>query len=303
MAMRALLLLASVAAVVLLPGAQAARAGCSPNLAWQDRFPQWSPTGAHFLYLRETVECAPAPNDLVLARPDGTTTRTFHHASSPSWSTDGRQVAFVGDGRIRIASAVGGRVRALGRADALSWGAGGIAFLRGGELWIADPIRQTERPLATGFDLVGPLAWTRTKDVVTVRRARRGDDESAQLVSVGSEGVLRELTPAGGRYDTISVDNAYGILFFAHRPTGGLWRVEALRVTTGDRWPVAFGAQDAFYPSVSPDGTRVAFLRLVAFDDAVLSVASSDGRGASVDIAWDAHRFSPASWSPDGRRL
>jgi dipeptidyl aminopeptidase/acylaminoacyl peptidase len=66
---------------------------------------------------------------------------------------------------------------------------------------------------------------------------------------------------------------------------------------------VASSAEDAFYPSVSPDGTRVAFIRLVAFDDAMLSVASSDGGGASVDVTWDAHRFSPPAWSPDGRRL
>jgi len=93
MATRALLLLASVAAVVLLPGAQAARAGCGPGLAWQDRFPQWSPTGLRFLYLRETVACAPAPNDMVLARLDGTPTRTSttpHRraaATTPSRST------------------------------------------------------------------------------------------------------------------------------------------------------------------------------------------------------------------------
>jgi Tol biopolymer transport system component len=294
----------AAAAVAVLPWGDRATAGCSPNLAWQDRFPQWSPRGDRILFLRETVDCAGAPNDLVIARPGGTPLRTFHRAWAPAWSPDGRYLAFVQSGLLRIEQIAGGRsTRVVGPADAswVAWGAPGIAFFRGGSLWLTGLTGEAHR-LSDGLPLRGPLAWTPTNELVAIRTDRPGDDETMLLVRVGLDGALTALTPASGRYGRMTVSGGTGRIVVSHRPRGGAdWQLDELDPATGGRRVVFDSAADDVEPVFAPDGLRLAFIEQHRIDEGFLATLSPlVGESA---VGYDAHPFSPPAWSPDGGTL
>jgi Tol biopolymer transport system component len=293
--------LVAVALAAVLPGAQAATAGCSPNLAWQDRFPQWSPTGEHFLYLRELVDCAPPPNDLVVARRDGRTLATFHRAGAPAWSPDGRRIAFVGGNMLRIVEAAGPGSGEIVSADRswLAWGAPGIAFFRGGALWHVDPGRIGVRQLTPDARLRGPLAWTPTNELVAIRIERPGDDDTMQLVLVGLDGTVTALTPASGRYGRMTVSGATGKIVVAHRPRGVEdWQLDEVGPATGARRVFFDSTALDVEPAFAPDGVRLAFVQQDRIDEGILTMLTP--LGGESPVAYDAHPFSAPSWAPDG---
>lgn len=290
--------------VVVLPGAETATAGCSPNLAWQDRFPQWSPTGERFLFLRETVDCGPAPNDLVVARPDGRTLRSFHNAGAPAWSPDGQRLAFVGGNLLRIARAAGGRTDDIVSADRtwLAWGAPGIGFFRGGTLWHVDPGRSGVRQLTADSRLRGPLVWTRTNELVAIRIERPGDDETMQLVRVGLDGTVTALTPPGGRYGRMTVSGLTGRIVVSYRPRGVEdWQLDELDPATGGRRVFFDSPALDVEPAYAPDGVSLAFVKQHRIDEGILTTLTP--LAGEIGLAFDAHPSSPPSWAPDGRGI
>jgi TolB protein len=79
----------------------------------------------------------------------------------------------------------------------------------------------------------------------------------------------------------------------------GLWIVRAdgsgARRITPDTW-------EAQYPAWSPDGTLIAFTRVVPPDDFALHVISPDGTGLRK-VSQGNHNDNYAAWSPDGDQL
>jgi dipeptidyl aminopeptidase/acylaminoacyl peptidase len=293
--------LVAVALAAVFPGAQAATAGCSPNLAWQDRYPQWSPTGEHFLFLRELIDCAPPPNDLVVARRDGRTLKSFHRAGAPAWSPDGRRIAFVAGNLLRITHVAGPAIDEIGAADRswLAWGAPGIAFFRGGTLWHVDPGRTVDRQLTADTRLRGPLAWTPTNELVAIRIERPGDDETMQLVRIGLDGTITALTPASGRYGRMTVSGATGRIVVSHRPRGVEdWQLDELDPATGARRVFFDSPALDVEPAFAPDGVRLAFVEQNRIDEGFLTMLTP--LGGESPVAYDAHPFSAPSWAPDG---
>jgi Tol biopolymer transport system component len=286
--------------VVVLPGSETATAGCSPNRAWQDRFPQWSPTGERFLFLRETVACGPAPNDLVIAHRDGRTVKSFHLASAPTWSPDGRRLAFAGRISIRVTDRDGARTESVAPGGSwLVWGAPGIAFIRGSTLWHVDPDRPEPRQLTADTRLRGPIAWTPTNEVVAIRVERPGDDETMQLVRVALDGTIDALTPASGRYGRMTVSGATGKIVVSHRPRGVEdWQLDELDPATGARRVVFDSPADDVEPVFAPDGVRLAFVQQQRLDEGFLTMLTP--LGGENPVAYDAHPFSAPSWAPDG---
>ena len=266
--------------VVVLPGAETATAGCSPNVAWQDRYPQWSPTGERFLFLRETVDCGPAPNDLVIADRSGRTIRSFHVVGAAAWSPDGRRLAFVDRSGLRITDPNGARTEQLGLGGTwLTWGAPGIAFLRSGTLWLVDPGRAVERQVGAENRLRGPIAWTRTNEVVATRVERPGDDETMQLVRVGLDGTVTALTPASGRYGRMTVSGATGKIVVSHRPRGVEdWQLDEVDPATGARRVYFDSPALDVEPAFGPDGLSLAFVKQHRIDEGILSVLDAGRR-------------------------
>ena len=303
MGSRVWIAIAAAVLAVLLPSAETATAGCSPNVAWQDRFPQWSPTGDRFLFLRETVACGPAPNDLVIADRSGRSLRSFHVVGAAAWSPDGRRLAFVDRSGLRITDPNGARTEAIGSGGTwLTWGAPGVAFLRSGTLWIVDPGRAGERRVGAENRLRGPIAWTPTNEVVATRVERPGDDETMQLVRIGLDGTVTALTPASGRYGRMTVSGASGRIVVSHRPLGMEdWQLDELDPRTGSRRVAFDSAADDVEPAFAPDGVRLAFIEQQRIDEGFLTMLTP--LGGESPVAYDAHPFSAPSWAPDGSSI
>ena len=297
--MRVSIALAAVL-VAALPGAETATAGCSPNLAWQDRFPQWSPTGEHFLFLRETVACGPAPSDLVIARRDGRTVKSFQLVGAAAWSPDGRRLAFAGRISIRVTDPAGTRTEPVAPGGSwLIWGPRGIAYIRGSTLWYVDPDQTEPRQLTSDTRFRGPIAWTPTNEIVATRVERPGDDETMQLVRVGLDGTVSALTPASGRYGRMTVSGTTGRIVVSHRPRGVEdWQLDELDPATGARRVFFDSPALDVEPVFASDGVSLAFVKQFQIDEGVLTTLTP--LAGEVTIGFDAHPFSAPSWAPDG---
>jgi Tol biopolymer transport system component len=208
-------------------------------------------------------------------------------ASRPTWSPDGRSIAYSyltttadSSDRIVVAAADGSTKHLVGDpglpAAAPTWSPDGrrIAFLSEGprtsRLMIMNADGSGVRPLTTGtYDSIG---W--------------GMEHGTHGVSWSPDG--RRIIISAGDGDLVG---------------GPLTRdLYVIDVDGGaPERPVATDALLEYGASFSPDGTRIAYLRgaEAAYPD--LIVASSDGSDARVvrkGVSW----FSP-TWSPDGTRI
>jgi hypothetical protein len=184
----------------------------------------------------------------------------------------------------------------------LAWGAPGIAFLRSGTLGLVEPGRAGERQLSAETRLRGPIAWTRTNEVVATRVERPGDDETMQLVRIALDGTVDALTPAGGRYGRMAVSGPTGRIVVSHRPRGTEdWQLDEIDPATGARRVFYDSPVDDVEPVFGPDGLSIAFIKQHRFDEGILTTLTP--AAGETGLGLDAHPSSPPSWAPDGSAL
>ena len=148
----------------------------------------------------------------------------------------------------------------------------------------------------------GPIAWTRTNEVVATRVERPGDDETMQLVRVGLDGTIDALTPAAGRYGRMTVSGTTGKIVVSHRPRGvDDWQLDELDPANEARRVFFDSSADDVEPVFGPDGASLAFVEQHRIDEGILTMLTP--LVGESPVAYDAHPFSPPSWAPDGSAI
>jgi hypothetical protein len=170
--------------------------------------------------------------------------------------------------------------------------------LQGAPVALLDGLRIKEEWEGGVFSLAddGTLVYAAGGSVGTQRTFAILDPASGAVEPWGDEArqfdaMVKPVTYGGSVYTSLS--DASGRL--------EVWRVPR----TGPMQPVvAMADGDAGYPTLSPDGRQVAFVRFTgALDGSSILVAPVDGSAAPREVLrTDAFEW-PGVWAPDGRRL
>ena len=283
---------------VLAPS-EAVRAGCNPNLAWQDRHPSWG-GGGTIAFQRESVGCGGAPELVFVTRPDGKRTKSNGRGYGPAVSRDGR-VAWTNDIRLMV----DGKLVSGGQWPAWSPGGERVAFVRGDGLSVRDLRNGSERQVAevptfhpfTQAHVTTPswspdgteIAFVGPGFKISVARA---DGSGVRRLTSGLDRQLSPVWSPDGERIAFASDRGDSFDIWSIKPDG-----------TGTQ-RLTDHAQDDTLPVWSPDGARIAFVRETGttYGEALLWVMGRHGGAESV-IGDDAHAFSQPAWSGDGSRL
>jgi Tol biopolymer transport system component len=212
------------------------------------------------------------------ARPDGTALRRVTtKGDAPSWSSDGRRLAFAHDGEIFVVGRRGGGLRQLTRwrvdsEPRLSPDGSRIAFTRGG----------------------GSYTASRPESVYLIGGAGGG----RRLVGAGSDA---RWSPDGRRLayiDHVRVES---------KRSPAIDRVVVFDVDSRTRTSVATGTS----PAWSPDGERIAFMRYrfsrathgwEIGSSSLLTIRADGSDLHELTSASEFQLYAPA-WSPDGKTI
>jgi len=244
-------------------------------------------------------------------------------ASSPRWSPDGRSIVYVASGpdgvvRIMIADSENGTRRAIAELAGLSseivWSPDGraLAFTR----FVAEPVQAPPTPVSKpeGAAWAAPL-----RIISSVRYERDGqgavEPGHVQLFILAVEGgAPTQLTRGDADIDGGPVWTQDGAALIVAERRGDerqrgyqnarLWRVP---VEGGEQVPLSPADLGARSPTVSPDGSRIAFIAVAQdgrdYSASGLYVANADGLGLRrLDGTLDREVDSPR-WSGDGRTI
>jgi len=240
-------------------------------------------------------------------------------ALSPVFSLDGTRIAFLsrdGDATtVQVVPASGGKPLEIARSEAaipsglVKWSPDGkrIAFVSGGDLWIAAADGSGARSIETGLSIDAELEWRPPDGRQLLVRGHR--DGSAGLFLVSADGAKTEqVTPAdGGIYDylwlTFTPDGRR--VAYSDYPAR---QVHILSIDDQvDTVVTPASGEPLMFPRWSPDGTRLAVMVWHADGSTQIGVLAPDERTPQVTLTGPAF---PAGnngiqhgWAPDGTSI
>ncbi len=299
-----LLLLGAVLALSALALPEQSRAGCSPNLHWTDFGPVWSPTGDKIAYQRIEIGCFGPRRTYVIDADEGAPVPMPLGGERPSWSPDGRRLAFSAN--LTVANADGSGYEELRRYPSRhpTWSPDGRFIAFGGGGW------ETPDIYTIGSDGFGERNITNTPAAgeSAPSWSPRGDQiaftfgQPSQVAVMAPDGSARRTVYTEGVPQSETVWSPDGTrLAFLRRP--GLYSIElvVVAVATGSMRVLAGGNLAYGDPSWSPDSSRISFTRSLPWTrwpQGSLRTIRADGAderdlGLGADLAW----------SPDGSRI
>jgi Ca2+-binding RTX toxin-like protein len=267
--LRAALVTLALAVFLLAGGAGRVQAGCNPNREFEDAGARWSPDDRWIAFYRVEIGCG-GPIGMWVVRTDGTHLRRLGNGgrpSPPTWSPDGRLIAFAGSSGIVTAESQGRGLDNLttGPDFAPAWSPDGkrIAFRRGATpdagLWVMNADGSGQRQLVASLHDLSFPAWSPDSRSLAYVAAGGTSSEDVWVLDVGT-GAARDLTPTPvpDRDPTWSPGGDY--LAF-DSGTEDDRQVYVIRPDGGGLAPVTTGPGPADHASFGRSEGRLAYLR------------------------------------------
>lgn len=272
----------------------------------------WSPNGRRIAY-EGSIDPYGSPHGVRVANADGTNRRWIARTGGrPAWSPDGRSVAYATERGIRLVRADGTRRRRVS-----SDGRGPIWEPRGGRLaHTCGSVVQAGGRAVSALCVVGPAG--RGRRVVARGVVVDGNEAAAAwsprgprlayasregIFVVGADGRNRKRIARLQRWASISslAWSVLGRISFGEELYFNDLEVHTVAADGSSLSSLTQNETDDFQPSWTPDGGRLAFVRLVRGRPTRpdVWVMNADGSGQRAVVR---NGLEP-SWTVDGRRL
>ncbi len=235
----------------------------------EERFPQWAPDGKSIAYtarvhgiMQVFTQPAGTPDAVQLTKAD-------QNCSSPFWSPDGASVYYISGGSLwSIPAAGGGSQKVYERVSAATLHPDGktLAFDRDRKLWVGSLKGGEPKELWAG-PTNGGLSFSPDGSKLAV------DTIGPILVVPYPSGPPQKFEAGGAVVFAPSwfPDNRHMVVAVRHGPQTAL---EIVDVTDGTRRTI--DASGSNYPSLSPDGKRIAYSQ-GEFEWDILEISIPDG--------------------------